>query len=445
MSVAMLTVILAVMIVRAPALPLLLVGAVVAILVFGGRPRLSLVIWMVAVAFIPHWVGINLIGYIPIVSVISAAILAANLFNGQWKSGKGDLPILLLIVIGLIAVAIGNSSQGVWFSMISQWLLAYLVGKAIVSAAGIGFSVKTVAAVFGLVGVLSVVEFAFSWHPFVELVTPIPSYETWAPIQVRGGLDRSEWSMGHSIALGGVLSAAVPFALRSSLGKLSKPLLLIAIFAGIACTFSRAAIISAVLTLALSLLFMRGVKPALRFMLLIVIGAAGFVGLMILVPIFELASLETAGSSSYRLRMFVELIPELSALGRSDVASVGADGTVYYGTFQSIDSAFLAVALGFGWIAALVMLVPFVIMSIRTVRRTATTGEIALVGQLPMLFTVALITQYQLVLWFFVGIAVAEFRVRAKAVDGASKDSSGYRARLGVTYASPVRARAITR
>lgn len=391
-----------------PAVPLLVVAAVAALLAFTGRPKLSVMVWLVALGFVPYWVGINAVGYLPVVSAIGVGILAGNVANGYWRVSKTDLPIVLLIIAGSVAVAAGNSNQGVWLSMITQWLVAYLVGKIVVPAAGVEFCIKAFAAVFGIIGLFALAELVFSWHPYVALATSNPAYATWSPIQIRGGVERSEWAMGHSIALGGALSAAVAFIVRSSHNGFAKTVLLLACFVGIACTFSRAAISSAVLTLALSLLFMRDIKAAFRFILIILAALAGFIGLRILAPIFELASRETAGSSSYRERMLEELLPQLSFAGRSSAAVYGGDGSVRYGSFQSIDSTFLSIGLGFGWIAALVMLLPFVFMVVRLSRGVANTAEIALIGQLPMLFTVALITQYQLVVWFIAGFAAAE-------------------------------------
>lgn len=425
-GVAILVGILGALVAISPSMPMVVAAGIVGLLAFYNRPKFALIVWLVALAFIPYWFGINAVGYVPAASAIGIAILVASLFNGQWRISKGDLPIVLLIVVGFIAVIAGSSNQGVWLSMMTQWLLAYLVGKTIVRAAGLSFSVKAVALVFGLVGALAIAELVFSWHPFTNLAMSNPAYAAWSPIQVRGGLDRSEWAMGHSIALGGALSAAVAFVLRSSVRGSVKSLLLLLLFAGIACTFSRAAIVSAVLTLALSLIFMRSLKAGYRFVLLMLAAAAGFVGMQVLTPIFELASGETAGSSSYRERMLAELVPQLSFVGRSSAAVETGGGYVRYGSFQSIDSTFLGIGLSFGWCAAVIMLIPFVVMIARLLRRTATTAEIALVGQLPMLFTVALITQYQLVLWFFAGMAVAEahktFDERKSEVINPAKD-----------------------
>ena len=135
-----------------PSIPMAVMGSVVALLVFNGHPRLSLLAWLLGLAFMPYWVGLYFIGFIPGASVIAAAILLLNLFNGQWWLSRGDIPIVVLIVVGFVAVAFGDSNQGVWLSMMTQWLLAYLMGKNIVSAAGIEFSVKIVASILGLVG-----------------------------------------------------------------------------------------------------------------------------------------------------------------------------------------------------------------------------------------------------------------------------------------------------
>ncbi|MNI97556.1 hypothetical protein D3C73_1562240 [compost metagenome] len=53
----------------------------------------------------------------------------------------------------------------------------------------------------------------------------------------------------------------------------------------------------------------------------------------------------------------------------------------------------------------LVVVVPFIVMGIRFLRRQASFAEVALLGQLPVLTTVAMITQYQVVVWMVAGLA----------------------------------------
>jgi hypothetical protein len=114
---------------------------------------------------------------------------------------------------------------------------------------------------------------------------------------------------------------------------------------------------------------------------------------------------DTSASSLYRVLIYQNLVDVMQAFGRTP-AAVTTGETTYYGTFRSIDSAFLFLGLAYGWVFPAVLLIAYAGLVLRAIARRTSPAEIALLGTLPALATVALITQYQMVIWFMVGIAV---------------------------------------
>ncbi len=381
------------------------IGAIAFLLATWNRPQVALVIWLLSFAFVPTWIGLDAGTFIPLSSIVAAGTLAVTLGSKGWQPSRADLAILVMITAGFLAVYAYDSSQYTWASMITQWLVPYLAAKAVIARTGIAFASRALIVVMTAVAALAIIEFVFRWHPYVNVGSESVLHDIWGPIQERGGVDRSEWAFGHSIALAGALAITVPFVLGSPLRGRTKALVTLLLGAATATTFSRAGLLAFGLALVLSVLFQsdftRRQKTALTSLLAVAaIGAVPLVG-----QVFDTAGSEATNSSSYRGSL-LQLVPTINAVGRSSAAVIGGNGSVKFGTFGSIDNTFLQLGLGFGWIVGCAALVPFLIIVVRLLLRRATTVEIALVTALPVLVTVAMITQWQSIVWLLAGFAV---------------------------------------
>ncbi|MEA2732094.1 MAG: hypothetical protein QOF70_6569, partial [Acetobacteraceae bacterium] len=73
---------------------------------------------------------------------------------------------------------------------------------------------------------------------------------------------------------------------------------------------------------------------------------------------------------------------------------------------HSIDSAILRLGLEFGWVFLIVLMMPLALSMARVLIGNASFAELALVGQTPLFASVALITQYESLVFVVVGFAV---------------------------------------
>jgi hypothetical protein len=346
---------------------------------------------------IPIWIGVDFVATIPVQCIVAVfAVLVAAISGAPFRISKFDAYFLVFLAISLAAMLLRNSIWAEWAKFVIRWGIPFLAARVLVPAAGMRFVTNAIAMVFGLVGGMALLEWLLVWHPFTGWSGTV-EYAQWSPIQMRDGRDRSEWALGHSIALGGSLAMSIPFILSSSYKTLLKSLLLVLVAGGILATASRGAVLAAGLTGALFALHLMK-SYAARTLAIALTSLFTFSSVSIAAALFEGWALSTAeGQSSlnYRFSMYSAYLQEVQLFGPSPV--VGLTG--------STDSAVLAIGLKFGWIVALIALVPIFISAIRILIGSASVAEIALVGQLPLLTSVALVTQYELIFFFIAGIA----------------------------------------
>jgi hypothetical protein len=382
------------------ALPVLTMAAaagVVLTAVMWKRPKAAVVIWLLSVAMVPSWIGISAF---PVQSAVGLLAIAAVAGSFGLRLDGFDLYFGGFIALALIILLLGGGDRALFIDFVVKWALSYAVARVVLPACGVRFATDAVALVFALVGALAILEFIFHWHPFVGFMTSFPEYATWGEIQVRSGVERSEWAFGHSIALGGSLALAIPFILGASFGFKFRVFALLLVLGGIATTLSRGAMIAAGLTIFLCLLAYltkRGLQFAMVFAGCVAVTAVAFVPGRLVQFAFGATS-ETQESASYRERLYDTLLPDLVPFGKASYPLVSQD--------TSIDSAFLYVGMHFGWIIVVMLLAPFLLVVVRTLSGKASLFEVGVAGQLPLLATVSLITQYQSFLFFTVGFAV---------------------------------------
>jgi hypothetical protein len=419
-----------------------LIGPFLAFAVLTRRPKLGFFVWLVSVAAVPCWIGAGVGFFMPASLIGSLAALTCLFVGAKWVPSAVDLCVAVLLIASAFGVyfgsSTGTSSVSAFVSMLTLWVPSYLVGRLVCEKAGMSFVKASTGVAFGVVGLIAIVEKLTSWHPFVGQLGMNSLAEIWAPIQVRGGEERSEWAFGHSIALGGSLAFAIPFLLASSLKTRTKLVLLTLILGGVATTLSRGAMLAAGLTLVFSLLTAQNLKKGHRILLLAFASCLGALTVISFAAVSEDAGSEVTDSSGYRVSLFTRLITTLQPIGRSTSYMSGADNQVQYGNFTSIDNAFMALGLGFGWVAMVVAALPFVAMGVRFLRRRASFAEVAMLGQLPVITTVAMITQYQVVVWMVAGLAatLAQGRQGDPAVQSAAMQNTRHATYLRVKTGS---------
>ncbi|MBY6709503.1 hypothetical protein HQ308_22175 [Rhodococcus sp. BP-241] len=381
--------------------------AFVMVLAIWHRPRLGLGLWIASVCFVPYWVGIDVAGFLPIPTLLGLVVVLAVATSSKYVPHVADLVVVALVVVAGAGVFLATSSLPVWFTMISHWAAAYAIARLVAVPAGIRWAENAFAIAFALVAVATTAEWILSWHPFESINLTNPSYETWGPLLERGGSVRSEWAFGHPIALGGALAMSVPFIWAASRFSVATRVIAMS-FVGlaVASTQSRGSLIAVGLTLCLLFVFSPRGRRIPKQVLALVVAGGLVAGAIYYGQLTDSAGTEASFSSQYRVSMY-RLVDTLSVIGRASSYSVRQDGTVYYERFSSIDNGFLALGLGFGYVAMAVAIGGMTVMVLRVIAREASLAEIALVGNLPVITTVAMITQYQIVVWFMVGLAVA--------------------------------------
>ncbi|NNG35837.1 hypothetical protein [Nakamurella aerolata] len=371
-------------------------------------PRPATVVWLAVLVFVPVWLGPTVGVYLYPASCTGILLLIA--LAPRWISlfGIGDL--LVAFMVGLCVAAKflgGQSSFSAVLTMLLQWILMYLLGRSLPSRVGLDWMYRAVAIVFSAAAALGLAEFFLGWNPFVQWSSGNGLYQVWSPLQLRGGLVRVEGAFGHSIAFGASMALAVPVVLRAVPWRLRTRMLLTGvIIASTIVTFSRVAMLCAVLGLLFSALFGRGRLPlAFRAGVFPVVGLLTLAVMPFISSVFSAAGSEATNSADYRGSL-LGLVPHMATIGYSPLASRSAGGELYFGQFQSIDSQLILTGLTYGWLPLIFALLGLLIAVAAMLCRVATAPTIALVAQIPALATVALITQYASVLWLFVGLAV---------------------------------------
>ncbi|GAB3598423.1 hypothetical protein [Microbacterium tumbae] len=389
---------------------LLAVGALAAVVigVFAARvaPRAAFVAWSGVLFFVPVWVGAS-------AGIFWAAITALTIFLIVVNWSLVPLRVADLWVIGFIVLTVGLYGMGsVTLSAMTiailEWVVPYIWGRVVLARVGEDWVVVVIAVVATIAGVLTILEFVVGWNPFILIPGTGEAHEVWSTLQYRGGVPRAEGAFGHSIALGASLAMSVAFVVATRWPLVPKILAVAVVSAGAVLTFSRAGIITLVLTLILSTFLLPGVSRVFRVTFAVVALAALAVVMPIVDAVFGTAEDDLAVSGGYRSDLFV-LLSQVQLFGSPGDWQSRVVGDQYLGYFaRTIDNALLLILLRVGWVPTLLLVAALVCAALAAVRKsTRSPASLAVVGQLPSLVVVALITQYGMYLWFCVGLAIA--------------------------------------
>ncbi|GAB3603833.1 hypothetical protein [Microbacterium aureliae] len=381
------------------------------ILVFRASPSLAATVWLLTLVLLPPWIYLQVLGYrvVPL-AVISVAIILAWSGKSMARFTSVDLAVILLLAAVAAGVAWGGTPGYLASQAVLEWGAAYWAGRHLMTMPSFSRNLIRVAALLGGLAMLQLLlsfNIAEMW-PYTYAV----GAENWMGLQVRGGLTRAEVTLGHSIALGGVLCLALPFALMGMRGhqRLAVSGLIIG---GAIATLSRASWLSVAVALVLVVTLNPRLRPAQR----VVTAGVSLIGLVIAAgPLGDLLSeggAEVANSAAYRGNL-LELLPDLNVVGLASGA-VAVDGgpTYAWRNFYSIDNGLLFVGLYCGALAAILYLLVYLLIGRGVLVASATPASLAIVAHIPFLLTVAPITQYQSVYWAVVGAAVTSLWPRA--------------------------------
>jgi hypothetical protein len=381
---------------------------VLAVVVLRRWPRLALVSYLVALAFVPVWAVTGPLGLEPQVlwGLVTLAAALPLVARRPLRPVVADGLVALFLLSSVVPLAAGRASLTSLVVVAVQWIGAYLVGRTIADRTGYDWCLRAIAVVFTVVGLLAVVEFLSGWNPFVLVPGSGTRHATWATLQERGGVIRAEGAFGHSIALGAALSMAVPLTIGSSFRLGVRVLMVVVMVGGVVVTFSRIGLITAVLGIVLSIVALREeMTRRLRVVLAVAVAVVGLAVLPLLSRVFVAAGDEATKSAAYRSDL-ISLVGEMRALGFSSALYRSPTGEVYFGSFRSIDSALILQGLTYGWVSLVFALLLLASGAVAVVTMRASAPTIALVGQVPAFATVALITQYSTMVWFVAGLAV---------------------------------------
>jgi hypothetical protein len=390
----------------------LFAGGVVAVLLawyLRERPRQAFVFYVFVLFLVPSWVQARFFVGLPPTAIAALIVAPAVIHVGvRSRIVAADWVLILIALISGFGAFTTLSPMYAFGAVLVQWVTAYLIGRRLGWACGDRFVSNVIVIFAGIVGAWAVVEFAFDWHTFINL-PGTNGQQGWRNIQDRGGFARSEVAFGHSIILGGVLAMTIPFVFSCTLRF--RYLYLVVIGAGVIMSLARGPMIAAVLTLALTIVLApSAIGKGKRFATAAVAGAALFIAVPRILEIFNQTESDLESSSEYRWQVFSMLPADMRIIGLANYVGVGQDGGTLYRSANSIDSTPLIIGMWWGWIAIAAVTVGMLIVIVRVISRKGGPAEIALVGQLPVLFTVAPITQYGSALWLMAGLAVAAYR-----------------------------------
>lgn len=381
--------------------------AVLTIAVVRGAPRLAVVFWVSTIAFVPIWIGVTIHAYLPAASALAVLLIVALSGRHTVRLHAPDLVVALVVVIALLCFAAGFIGLSAAFDLVAGWTVAYVLGRLAGVTVDLPWLYGAIAVIMTVAGLLAMIEFVTGFNPFVLIHASNSLYTEWHTLQTRGGVTRAEGAFGHSIALGACLALALPLALGSALPSWLKGMSAAAMIGGAVVTFSRIGIAGTVFGLVLCIFFLRnGLSSKTRFAL----GGVLLVGTIAVIPlvdqVFSAAGTEATGSAQYRGSL-LSLVPSMSLLGTSSLADRTADGVLSFGGYQSIDSALILAGLTYGLVVVVLLCVLCLTAVVVLLRKNPSPPVIALVVQIPIVATVALITQYAAFLWFIVGLAVS--------------------------------------
>ena len=390
-----------------------LLPAIAVALILRTAPRFTFALWVSVLFFVPVWVGVSAGYFFTAITAVTLLCLAAGSLRGMRWTTLDSIVLLFALLISA-SLLLGGVQLGHFLTAVVSWMVPYAWGRIALARLSIEFITSAIAVATVVAAVLGLFEFVSGVNIFTFIHFDNSAYDLWAPLQSRAGLLRAEGAFGHSIAFGAALSIGSVFTLAARWHLALRIIALAVIGAAIVATFSRIGMVGFVLGLLLSIAFLgRVLAPQVRALIAVLAIAGAFVAVPFVTDVLVTAGTEAEGSALYRVDLLA-LLSYMSPLGISPNYHVLANGQVYVGTFQSIDSELLLLGVQFGYIPLVLVLIALTAAIVLLFKTRANIALVAFVAQIPTLATVALITQLPYLLWFVAGLGVSFYILESK-------------------------------
>jgi hypothetical protein len=355
---------------------------------------------------VPVWLSVKFITSLSALNFAFFLLIPAIVKAWHGRVSKVDVLLFCFFVTATASYAVAGTPQYAFATIFVQWLSAYWVGKYLAPAAGREWTYKAIAVVTALVAIWAVVEFTLDLHVFKNLIDRSAGWNT---IQSRGPFSRSEGAFGHSIAMGAFLALGLPFAFAGKFKPALRFSMVAVIIGGVLVTFSRGALLGAVVALIACAFFLpnSALSRNTRSFFIAAIAIAAISIAPTVLGLFDSLSYDTDASTAYRANLLDFIFQDMNPLGPAKNMQLAPDGRYFYRAAGSIDNAFLLTVLQFGWLPTLFLIIALISVTFRVLRKRGGPADISMVAQILVMFTVALITQYGMALWFVAGVAIA--------------------------------------
>ncbi|MDQ3849457.1 MAG: hypothetical protein M3296_02415 [Actinomycetota bacterium] len=442
---------LAVLLVESPTRAVLLVAVAAALglaAVAVARPRAAMAVGVLALAFVPSYAVPRFDSPSVILTVIAAGLaVRVALGSSSLRPTRLDAAVALFLVVLAAPVAFGVRTPKEYVAQLLIWIGPYAAGRLFVTGrANALFLIRGLAASAVLLVPVIVFERLTGTNPFTTLTLNPGEAATWTQLLTRLGVHRVAGSFGHPIALAMFLSAVALICLamgtaaeraRERQAWLAAAVVLVAVQA---LTLSRTGwiVLGAGVALLAIVLYRRGVSSRLAIAVAVtgavllfgsgyVSGGSGGGGL------FSNASREVTANSQYRKSLFRQGLEPgvLKPVGNrtSKLVTVRSSESTFLATVGSVDNEYLYLADRWGLLAlaGLALVAGSLLASLR--RRHAEPVLVALpiaaAACFAGLFTVAFITQQQVLIWMLVGASSGLLAPQATALRarGAGRDA----------------------
>ncbi len=227
-------------------------------------------------------------------------------------------------------------------------------------------------------------------------------------VQTRGGMLRAEVTWGHSIALSGILAAALYLWLTSH-SRFKYPAAALCT-AAVFLSGSRSGLICVGIAMGLAILRWSYGSATRQ---LILPAAFAVVGVSVYAVYSAKVDMQTqtdySASSAYRERLVAAALDGSNLWGPADQYKITEAGARFM-RFLFLDNSLIQTLVGAGWVAAVCLAILYAVIAIKSVWNLRNPMWSVLVLQLPGLLSAGFFTQHQMLFWFVVGAACYQYR-----------------------------------
>lgn len=403
------TIVLTVAAVSQPVLGIGALAVTVLVVIAVAVPRVAIAVWLAVVVFVPYWTTVSAFGVTVNTALIAVPVILGIVLRrlggimnrtDRFEVNRIDMVVVAGVAASLLSAAVFDQASFLTTNVALTLFGGYIIGRLAKADLLTVYGVMMI-----ILAVWGIVEFLTGWHAFEGWL--VEDGGIGPLIQERGGLARSEASLGHAIAYGACLAAAIPIV-RNFRAPLLWQLILAA---GVLTSVSRGPIIAAVF--AFALIAWTTKSGRVRFW-----SGAALVAGLIGVHFFFTLLYEGAGQSDVTLSQqardaqVAQTMSLVNLFGPATGTQMTQEGLYIVNGVDRVDSAWLRLGLDFGWITAALLLFPVAVVAWRVLTRRAGTASLAFATQIPIILVTSFITQWQTIFFVLAGLAISESAVR---------------------------------